>query len=1690
MARQDKISVFITFFVLLGLVGAGFFYATKLVKQTDESTAIEAHPRRASSITSEKEVKADGTHIASFYAYPKYYEDEAGELREIDPNIQKSEQAGFDWEVGKGIWRFYAKNDGTVVSKHLNSELQTKLHALAYFDNQTKKYSIIKEVNVVRPVVAENQIIWPAVLPGIDYKLTYIHDTLKEEVVMEDEARNNLPSPEDFNMKPETAYLVFLFETDVSGLRDLKTEIIESGTRHWPNLGQENFTTLGRINFINDQGAAIISIDPGFVKPEQKEDRTSLLKGFLSEGINNWFISGVGYSQIKNLEPGTLIFDPTLSFRKGDGKTYSQVEDTTTDDGESGENDGWGTNITAQSDVNTQRALFKLPNLIGASPGQIPENANVVRAVLTLYCVSEGNPGPTYLYKMLDQWTSGNLIATSVDESGEYGASYDSAQDKYNTETAYINDGDGITASETSVTVDDGSGGAITIADWPTEGLIMIDSEIIWYGSRTSTSFDDLVRGVSSTTPASHSNNATVDGDITWVESGGSAGPSGNSVDSTLVDSQITNTNATFYSFDITSAVQDWASDKDNNYGLDIMVLSNWITFASAENDVVGRRPSLTVSYNVLGQDPIISGAGGGAEIYESKDTAVSPSSPGTPVGSSSLAFALEAADSGYFTTATSTTEWGYDSQVFKFDITATASPEVLRINWTGHGESATTGPYNISVNIWNFNTSAWEELATSSARYNSTFASSTGAIASFWGTNSINALLYNPDNGMIYIAGGSIGLDDYLAEYNPSTATATDLRSLILGGVDDIESLALDSFNNMIYIGCSDGVFLRYNPSTGTMTDLDSLIASWWGSDDLNALAYDSANREIYLGGDFANFAKYNPDTNQATNLSSRIGWFTNIIEALVYDPNNNEIYLAGGSLGSFEFGKYSLATASSTDLGSKISSFWGSGDSIHAMAYDSDNNMIYLGGTDAQFANYNTVTEQAGDLSGYLPPVWQGDSLRTHSITYGSTNKVIYLMGSKVGNDSPAVRFFPETLTSEVLTNDVYSAWGSHRNTASTFDTASSVLYIGNDNGDFGSFTTPSDTTLSGVVLERTYDYYDVNGYVWIWVKADNEYSAPVISNIASTSNDTSATITWDTDEGADGALAWRNTSGGVYWDDYSLYYYEDEGWLTSHSIAKSSLSACNDYFYRVRSCDRWGTCTVSAEYELNTTGCGGSCPYVYGWDGDKFRFEVDIYGSGGLAYKMWGMEDFVQPAPRRTYALKYTEPKKGNLEFRIYNDLSEINYFDHYKLYSYFVPQDREVIIESPTLGSGPKAKSVIHTVSTDPLLPISAVRTDTGESVLDLISKRDDDKRLILNDNQEEFTYKSIEVDFGDVSRYPTKKIIIKGSTTYPNSQAGIKRKQQFKLPWYLYVLDEAGAWQQVPKNAFSPIKPLPFDSILAVDISNIFISDQTKIKLEFLYKTYLDYIAFDHTEDLELEKAEEFEIKSADLRSTEVYHKFNKDGNMPDYYDTKSLASISYRHFPGSYTKFGEVKELLKIQDDKFVIMAKGDEITIKHKAPKENTVPSGLKRTVMLDVVGFYKAEGKTEVDMTVDPLPFANMSNFPYDEDEYPHDNDSDYQEYLRKWNTRHLGEGKTNRDYLPWIEKLEYKINETIIQIKGYIDDILGKVDPQDGFTMNREGTHDSANTDYLEVYAEEKGATIKGGTRIRGGVRAGHQ
>jgi hypothetical protein len=122
----------------------------------------------------------------------------------------------------------------------------------------------------------------------------------------------------------------------------------------------------------------------------------------------------------------------------------------------------------------------------------------------------------------------------------------------------------------------------------------------------------------------------------------------------------------------------------------------------------------------------------------------------------------------------------------------------------------------------------------------------------------------------------------------------------------------------------------------------------------------------------------------------------------------------------------------------------------------------------------------------------------------------------------------------------------------------------------------------------------------------------------------------------------------------------------------------------------------------------------------------------------------------------------------------------------------------------------------------------------------------------------------------------------------------------------------------------------------------------------------------------------------------------------------------YAHHSGNFTAYGDVLPLLNATDDKFVIIASGDEIALEFDPSSLPPVRPGWSRDYFLYADGFAKDMDFYEsLSDTVEPLPFHTMPSYPYSAGtNYP--SASEYLRYRLMYNTRYIS-NRTPSSYRP---------------------------------------------------------------------------
>lgn len=213
--------------------------------------------------------------------------------------------------------------------------------------------------------------------------------------------------------------------------------------------------------------------------------------------------------------------------------------------------------------------------------------------------------------------------------------------------------------------------------------------------------------------------------------------------------------------------------------------------------------------------------------------------------------------------------------------------------------------------------------------------------------------------------------------------------------------------------------------------------------------------------------------------------------------------------------------------------------------------------------------------------------DSVGAEILVYDSGDPSIEVVEA-AGQSFTSVSGFTESATKNSgeikyqISNDAGTTWywwtgGAWTETVAGYAEANTAAEI---NGQIGLFT-PGDFVF------RSYFHSDGTQNVIldaITLTYDNDTSAPVISVVRATPANTTAAITWHTNENASSQVEYGET------DSYGTTTVEadTDSRVKDHTVNLSSLTACSTYHFRVISVDSSTNTATGDDGTFTTTGC----------------------------------------------------------------------------------------------------------------------------------------------------------------------------------------------------------------------------------------------------------------------------------------------------------------------------------------------------------------------------------------------------------------------------------------------------------------------------------------------------------------------
>jgi hypothetical protein len=416
--------------------------------------------------------------------------------------------------------------------------------------------------------------------------------------------------------------------------------------------------------------------------------------------------------------------------------------------------------------------------------------------------------------------------------------------------------------------------------------------------------------------------------------------------------------------------------------------------------------------------------------------------------------------------------------------------------------------------------------------------------------------------------------------------------------------------------------------------------------------------------------------------------------------------------------------------------------------------------------------------------------------------------------------------------------------------------------------------------------------------------------------------------------------------------------------------------------------------------------SCPSLYYWNGTNYVYVTEVSNAGWLGYMDYMDENgnivFSGGNPWDTIKLDASQltPRDGYYDVILKQRWDEIFYMD--SVYMMVVDHPSDVDVYSTMVNYVNQAfDDEIYTVSKANLqTPVSAVN-EKGENVLPQISKLDGiftpGINGLLSPSWDDIQLNQLTLNLGNLSDAQQIKLVITGMVDWGPAgpyydwidgfnkafaEGLVPNGTQIYPAPYMEVMDGNGNWVRVPTDRQMPTPSDYTARSFVVDLTGLFSKGMSdyKIRITNFWNVTFDYIGIDTS-----------------LQENVTVQRVNPTANLEQIVTSPSPVT-------GNFTKYGDVTQLLLNADDMFVIGMQGDQVSLQF--PTANLAPleDGMERDYFLFVACWFKdppGNWGYGFDFTVDPLPFQNMSGFPYPATEsYPYD--SAHLQYLREYNTR----------------------------------------------------------------------------------------
>jgi len=411
-------------------------------------------------------------------------------------------------------------------------------------------------------------------------------------------------------------------------------------------------------------------------------------------------------------------------------------------------------------------------------------------------------------------------------------------------------------------------------------------------------------------------------------------------------------------------------------------------------------------------------------------------------------------------------------------------------------------------------------------------------------------------------------------------------------------------------------------------------------------------------------------------------------------------------------------------------------------------------------------------------------------------------------------------------------------------------------------------------------------------------------------------------------------------------------------------------------------WPNGTVRAEFEIKADQevvteqrLKASCPFLFAYNGKQMEFVKDAvpWGSAiGLRINTLGSAKIAATGEWYKIGRDQLVPHDGYYDIRVTAELWEVYYYDYLALMTVDHPAGTEIFVDERFVV--PPAKLGLTTVATPKKL--AQAIDDNGKDVTDIVSSLDGKALDTFGRGQYQGLTRDhyVEVDLGpEAPQSGPLYLIAHGSIHDTESSVNVAITQGSR--WHakslsVEVPDGHGGWKVAQDNLGFPAGR---KKTILFNLTDVFLpGTPRRVRLRTNLEIYWDQLEWAEGLPNAQLKMQTLPPSTVDLhyRGYSVIHRPDAGApEIPDYntfYSTKQ----SWRDLIGYYTRYGEVRELLQQIDDRYVIVASGDEMSLRF--PEQSPPPAGWLRDYVIMGDGWIKdGDYNSTFSKTVLPLPY-----------------------------------------------------------------------------------------------------------------------